>query len=306
MIGLLVVQAGCGPVYQEVVSQQSQSIRVTSEPDGALIAVKDEDGVHVVGNAPVDIEETYSVVERTYDKGTCALTGAVEMADVVRGDDGKASGPEAALGLVAMVVGATAGAAVCSEADGVVAVNPKSLAVSASLAGYQTQEVEIEIPKKRPRIHFEMIPAEGGPRPAFPLSAGRPDLVPDRIAVFDLQDSSGNIDQELMTQISAYFTAVLKEIEELPIVIAQRTRECADLSCKIEVARSLSAGLVLDVRVLCTDSSCFVSASLIDVVSQKPRLVAATQTTFDPQGLYAAIDKITDLLTNPPQTGGPE
>ena len=180
--------------------------------------------------------------------------------------------------------------------------------MSASLAGYQTQEVAIEIPKKRPRIHFEMIPAEGGPplAPSLPLPAGRPDLVPDRIAVFDLQDSSGNIDRELMTQLSAYFTAVLGEIEELPIVIAERAGECADLTCKLGVARSLSAGLLLDVHVLCAESSCFVSASLIDVVSQKPRLVAATQTTFDSAGLYAAIDKITDLLTDPPQTGEPE
>ena len=92
MIGLLVVQAGCGPVYKEVVSQQSQSIRVTSEPDGALIAVKDEDGVHVVGNAPVDIEESYSVVERTYDKGSCALSGAVGLADAVTDDEERRDG----------------------------------------------------------------------------------------------------------------------------------------------------------------------------------------------------------------------
>lgn len=76
-------------------------------------------------------------------------------------DDGEDSGVLAILGLIGMVAGAAVGAAACAEADGIVAVHPKTIGLVVSFPGYREEKVWLIVPKKTPSVHFDLIPIKG-------------------------------------------------------------------------------------------------------------------------------------------------
>ena len=313
---------GC-VAYSDKVRTETQSIRVTSDPPGAMITVKDEDGIRKLGATPVLLNGSYEVVERSYNKAACALTGAAELSDLVIDDDGELSEGEAAFGLIAMVVGAAAGAASCTEADGVVAIRPTSLIVSAHLNGYRPEQVSLQIPKKHPILYFELSPlagatapgpvAEASPAPA-PAPQARPaEPVPGQLVVFDLQAAGGQIEPQLLADLSAYLTASILDADVYPLVLRDRLLAvlgqqgsiCSDIDCRTRVARQLGAEYILDTRVVKTETVCLVSASLIKVNTSHQKLIAATQATCDELGLMAAMDTISELVVDPPEQAEP-
>ena len=306
------VVTGCMPVYRDMAVRKSQAIQVTSEPTGALISIRNEDGSRIVGKTPIQFEETYSLIDREYDKGACALSGGAAVADAVS-HDGIHSDAEAVGTLIGMVLGAAIGAASCAEADGIVAVQPRSVIVNASLAGFYPQEVEVQIPKDRDIMHFEMVPAAAAAPPVKevsvqPVRAG----LPGRVAVFAIQVAPGQLDPVRLEELSAYLATSIRDTEVLEVVdpIQIRPRlvdasgqvsECADMDCRIRVAQEFSADQLLDTRILLKDGMCLVSASLFDSSTRKQKLVAATRTACQQDDLIATMDKITELLINPPQ-----
>ena len=76
---------------------------------------------------------------------------------------------------------------------------------------------------------------------------------------------------------------------------------CEDVDCRIQSAQAKSAKHFLDTRIFKKGELCLTSASLFDIQTKRQRLVAASQSACDIEALMATMDKVVELLINPPE-----
>lgn len=315
-------------MYQDTVKHQSQRLSITSDPSGAWVSVADEDGSRIVGKTPTTLDVDYRVTTRIYDKGTCAVAGATAVANIVADDeedeDSETSGAEAVFGLLGIIAGAAAGAATCAEADGIIALHPKSIVLTVTLEGYRTQEFLLVVPKEQSAMHFELLPI-GSDTAASSTVPGslkrRQPSAPDarlkeaeqsRVLVFDISSNVANVGPELLEALSlrlyeeiadaGYYPTVERDAlrQHLRLEASQTGRACTSLECKTHIARQFSAELMVETKILRAKQNCLLAISLIDSETQTVKLLAATEATCDEDTLIEAIEIAAEMLTAPP------
>ncbi len=286
---LFLMASGCAPWVRRTSENQSQTILVTSQPPGALISVRSEDGSRTLGRTPVSFTGRYHVVKRTTNKGACAAAGAAHLSSIALDNpDGRASEGEAAARLIFAIlgagIGAAAGAAEC-EAQDVVAVEPFRVNVHAFLDGHFPQEVSFQIPKQSRTLHFELIPvASPGAGPALsslPGGPSSPRLSPDMVTVLDIQGGSDWLDAEILEELNVRLVEALADELEHPVQRAQNEP---------------SIGLAIITQLVKTEQTCLLSSSLVKIKGHSTQKVVGTMSVCEEDELEDAVDRLVEEL----------
>lgn len=314
--------------YTDTLEVRSQVIDITSSPRGAQITMADENGTRSLGETPTQLDAHYQVTQRTYDKASCALAGAGAVSTAMSDDDcddgcddEEMSEVEAIIGIVGLFAGAAAGAAACAEADGVVAVHPNAIGLQARLEGYHAQKVVIVVPKEKPLVHFEMVSKNRKPKPRVSSrrieGTGKKAAANDtsklpRVVVLDVSTSAPEIGADLVESLSVFLTEEIADSDGFVTIeraALQRVFQgranagagCSHAACKKEIAKSLGAALIVETEIAKKENGCLVAVSLIESDTQNLRLLAATQTSCDEEGLTEAVGLAAGILTSPPE-----
>jgi hypothetical protein len=121
------------------------------------------------------------------------------------------------------------------------------------------------------------------PKEAQPRKAKRSPVV----AVFDLQDSSGQLDQKTRDQLSDYLAAQVTALAGFKVVpreqlrarlVQQKTggyRECFDQGCQIELGKALAAEKSLSTKILRVGKGCTLAAMLFDLKTETAERAAS-------------------------------
>ena len=139
-------------------------------------------------------------------------------------------------------------------------------------------------------------------RPPFP--SGRPYIV----AVFELEDGSGQLKKDVRTQLTEYLSVLLAQKGRYSVVpmaqVRDRLREtkaesykdCYDESCQIEIGKAVAAQGVITTKLLKIGGACALTSKLFDLRSEASVRAAAADTNCDTSALLGAMRTIAQRL----------
>ena len=139
---------------------------------------------------------------------------------------------------------------------------------------------------------------------AWPASAGERPIV----AVFPIQDVSGQLDPSVIESLTEYLSAAVavggNYSIQAPGEMKRRMtdqskesyKECYDEKCQIELGRELAANKMITAKVIKLGDSCTVTAALYDLRTQATDITATADGKCLPAQLKVSLDKVAAKL----------
>ncbi len=318
--------AGC--LYATRTEQRVQNLQVVSEPAQAYVSwQKPGAEKKPLGYAPTSLKVPYEVqvqkVNRAWWWGTIGVLAATGIAGSVwtYSDTDNYSTTAQALTYSGLIGGLAAyyffyfmdaGARSAQPAK------PFPVQLHASLKGYVPQSMELLLPTEQTRVRMILPPdpdsviAEAAriPAPSTPTSpaVGPASATRDIVAVFDIQDASGQLKKRELNQLTDYLAASLTRQTGLRVVPRDQLRQrlagnkrssyrtCYDESCQLELGKALSAQKSLSTKLLRIGSKCAITATLYDLRTETAEKSALHRSNCHVDSLLDAMDVIATQL----------
>jgi hypothetical protein len=128
------------------------------------------------------------------------------------------------------------------------------------------------------------------------------------VAVFDVIDASGQLDDKSQDQLSDYLSVRATQALGLRVVPRANLREllqkkkeesyraCADETCQIELGKALSAEKTLAPKLIRMGGACAIAATLFDLKTETAELAASIKTKCAKEALLQGIDDLIDAM----------
>ena len=146
---------------------------------------------------------------------------------------------------------------------------------------------------------------------ALTTTASPPPLAPGRqyvVAVFELEDGSGQLKKDVRGQLTEYLSALLAQKGSYSVVPMNQIRErlrqskaesykdCYDESCQIEIGKAVAAEGVITTKLLKIGSVCALTSTLFDLRREATARAAAADTDCATSALLGAMRTIAQRL----------
>lgn len=130
------------------------------------------------------------------------------------------------------------------------------------------------------------------------------------LAVFDIQDVSGRLDEKTLGQLTAYLAASMTNSGPFDLVPREQLRErlvdekkagyraCFDTACQIELGRALAAQKTLATQLIQVGEKCAVVSSLYDLKSETSKAAATVETGCAEGDLLGALKQVTEKIAD--------
>ena len=198
----------------------------------------------------------------------------------------------------------SAGAAACKKAEGIVDILPRMVRLSASLAGFRTSVVDVQVPKQEASVHFELLPEQGLPKQVVAsgstsLVVFHPKLTGDSLAPEWNRQISERLAQGLKTNES-YSEVVLVDANDWKFQQSEGVTECdGEADCYAAICHSLKARYGLVSFLLDVGNQCSLTSTLLDIEENKIIGVARIKTNCQLPDLLEGVDSILNQLKKP-------
>jgi len=319
MLVLLVALVGVGPAgcFSYVKRERVQQIEVKTEPPGALISEKTQEGTVLRGVAPVVIEKHYTASIRRFRRvhwiwpAVCAaaLGGGIAWLSK-EGANGTAVllTSASALGLTIstiLMIAFEVASGTAARAD------PEAVILAVQRPGGQMQEhrvlLDLEVPG-RWSTTLRLSDDEPASRPtAAPSLPWHPRGI--SLAVFDVEDHTGSLPQGRVSELSERLAVALaaRDFRVVPrdqlrtqLDAGAGRRRCDPGTCHRAVGRAVSARLTLWTRFQRIGEVCALRATL-DNVSGFNERTAAVLTGCPGAKLLEAVDELAARIAGEPE-----
>lgn len=153
--------------------------------------------------------------------------------------------------------------------------------------------------------HFTLrpLPASARPSTRAPLESS---VI---LAVFDIEDATGQFKTQECEQLQDFLSTRLTELAGLKVVPRQQLRErlreqqsesyrqCYDEACQIELGKEIAASKSVSTRILKVGTSCVVTSKLFDLKSATSERAASARVACTADALLDGMDQIARQLT---------
>jgi hypothetical protein len=301
---------------------RTQTMRVNTDPTGALVWKRDKNGKKLLGRAPLTVSHAYEVKTEKPSNwwwvlvGASAVTGSV---GAVYYQSDSAAGKVLAYSGYASLIGSLAAYYILSYWKQEIPTQPEPIVLGATLDGYKDQKVEVLIPGPDDRAQLVLLPDPDRPAPREPApvlaTSSAPPPVPTMggggvvLAVFDIQDASRKIKAGGLDQLTEYLVARLTQVTRYRVVPREQLRArlvgekkgshraCFDESCQIEMGKALAAEKSLATKILRVGKRCAITSTLYDLKTETAETSALSRTDCSEDGLMDAMDRIARQLS---------
>ncbi len=131
------------------------------------------------------------------------------------------------------------------------------------------------------------------------------------IAIFDIEDVTGQLKQTEISQIQDFLETRLAELGSFNVVPREQLRErlrqektdsyraCYNEACQIELGKEVAAEKSLATQILKVGNTCVVTSKIFDLKTATSEKAASARVACNPQGLLDGIDQIAKQLSEP-------
>lgn len=128
--------------------------------------------------------------------------------------------------------------------------------------------------------------------------------------VFQIQDMSGQIESNLLLQLTEYLSTQVAQKLDLMVVPRSQVRQkllvakkeshraCYERSCQIELGRRLAANMTVSSTLIHVGSRCVLNTTLIDLKTEATIQAASAESTCSPDALLDGVKKVVERLQN--------
>ena len=128
------------------------------------------------------------------------------------------------------------------------------------------------------------------------------------VAIFDIQDSSQNLKNDVLAQLTEYLAAKVTQVAKYKVVPRSSIRkrlgtekretykQCYDQTCQIEIGRELAAQKSLATKILRVGKRCAITSTLFDLKSATTEKAATVQTDCSKDSLMGGMDDVAGQL----------
>lgn len=175
---------------------------------------------------------------------------------------------------------------------------------SAAIADLEPKPVEFSKPFETIPTKQELFVPAVNQAPVVRNTTGPGPIV----AVFDLEDESGQIKRNTLNQLTSYLVSKLTQVAGYRVVPRDQLRlrlvqeqnnsykECYDQSCQIELGKAMAAEKSLATQIIRIGNKCAVTSSLFDLRTETTEQAASADTGCSDEDLMEAMKQIADQL----------
>ncbi len=340
---VLIIGIASGSCGSEII-RKNQIVQVGTTPPGAKVWVKDDTGTRVVGSSPTELRFEYNV-HRTKDFNAHWWWSLLPTTGVMVGNFGTllsvdhlsdsaatrlfftgiAFAGVAAIQLIALTVMTLRSGRQTVDLQNLdlgikdqfkIKSSTPSISIGATLEGYADQSAAVSIPSSTTEANFLLKPLS---LPAVQAKSSSPAAAKTAaeaegrkiVAVFDIQDSNGIVDNAALIQITNYLGTALTKTGKFSTIPRDQLRarlldekqgsykSCFDESCQLELGKALSAEKSLATQIIRVGKKCAVTANLYDLKRETAEKGALVNTGCAAEEILDAMNQIAAQMAGP-------
>jgi hypothetical protein len=318
--------SACATMVRSV--DRTQPIEVAVEPSDAQVWQQDTEGRRMlVGVGPQTVQARYAEQVRDFSPwwwGVPLAATALAVGDaagLMVLNQAYAEAPAKIAAGTMIGIGAVAAAVTLPLCilgalhDGEPAETPpQPIQLGASRAGYAdaVQALTLPGPEREVRLVLSTLPAatdvvSEAPVPDPPASAAAPAPRKPIVAVFDLEDASGNLSIQVRDQLTEYLAVNLAAngYEVVPReqlraqLVAEKAKsyeECRDSACQIELGKAVAAQKTIVPKLIRAGKKCAMTISVFDLRNESREGGATRESLCEADAVFDALAALTREL----------